>query len=138
MFVFESTLNRRVDERYNGIIYITINSKIAMIYLGMGIDESKKEEKKRNATRALPNQDSSKDRSRCPSAKLFDTSGEKSSKIFPSLLTLFYKMSSPGTTFPRLYLEPIRTRLTSLLLTVGRNKKTKKEEGDCKEDHRDD
>lgn len=56
MFVFESTLNRRVDERYNGIIYITINSKIAMIYLGMGIDESKKEEeRKRNATRALPN-----------------------------------------------------------------------------------
>lgn len=68
MFVFESTLNRRVDERYNGIIYITINSKIAMIYLGMGIDESKKEEeRKRNATRALPNQDSSKDCSRCPS-----------------------------------------------------------------------
>lgn len=137
MFVFESTLNRRVDERYNGIIYITINSKIAMIYLGMGIDESKKEEKKRNATRALPNQDSSKDRSRCPSAKLFDTSGEKSSKIF-SLTSLYNETPSLGTTFPRLYLEPIRTRLTSLLLTVGRNKKTKKEEGDCKEDHRDD
>lgn len=133
MFVFESTLNRRVDERYNGIIYITINSKIAMIYLGMGIDESKKEEKKRNATRALPNQDSSKDRSRCLSAK----SGEKSSKIF-SLTSLYNETPSLGTTFPRLYLEPIRTRLTSLLLTVGRNKKTKKEEGDCKEDHRDD
>lgn len=134
MFVFESTLNRRVDERYNGIIYITINSKIAMIYLGMGIDESKKEEeKKRNATRALPNQDSSKDRSRCLSAK----SGEKSSKIF-SLTSFYNETSSSGTTFPRLYLEPIRTRLTSLLLTDGRNKKTKKEEGDCKEDHRDD
>lgn len=53
MFVFESTLNRRVDERYNGIIYITINSKIAMIYLGMGIDESKKEEEKNEMQRVL-------------------------------------------------------------------------------------
>lgn len=30
MFVFESTLNRRVDERYNGIIYIRINSKVVI------------------------------------------------------------------------------------------------------------
>lgn len=130
-------MNRRVDERYNGIIYITINSKIAMIYLGMGIDESKKEEEKNEMQRVLFQTKILRKIVRAVQVKLFDTSGEKSSKIF-SLTSFYNETSSPGTTFPRLYLEPIRTRLTSLLLTVGRNKKTKKEEGDCKEDHRDD
>lgn len=64
----------------------------------------------------------------CPSPKPFDTSGEKSSKIFLPPLTSFYnEMSSPGTTFPRLYLEPIR-------LTSSQSGEIRKRKGGKKEE----
>lgn len=64
----------------------------------------------------------------CPSPKPFDTSGEKSSKIFLPPLTSFYnEMSSPGTTFPRLYLEPIRLT-SSQSGEIRKRKRGKKEE----------
>lgn len=73
----------------------------------------------------------------CPSPKPFDTSGEKSSKIFHPPLTSFYnEMSS----LARHFQDYISNRFETYVLAVGRNKKTegREEGGGCKEDHRDD
>lgn len=153
MFVFESTLNRRVDERYNGIIYIRINSKLVISEWGSIDRESNGEGRRKKEKRiVLPktvrqkcNACSSKPRflersfALSPNLCTFERNSQAVHHLSPSIhpkksppksssLTSFYnEMSSLGTTFPRLYLEPIR-------LTSSQSGEIRKRKGGKKEE----
>lgn len=155
MFVFESTLNRRVDERYNGIIYIRINSKLVISEWG-SIDresngEGRRKKEKRivlpktvrqkcnkcvlfqtkilgKIVRAVPeSMHVRKEFTSCPSPKPFDTSGEN---------VILQRNVIPWHDISKI----ISRTDSTYVLAVGRNKKTegREEGGGCKEDHRDD